>query len=86
MHEGLIQVDHHTVLAVVINAGLGQEVFSWRLLDSTAQTKDGWVQKKGKQAIVLEAHERREMHVYHNLSKHCCHALKIVLMSHANPI
>lgn len=31
VHKGLVQINDHTVLAVVINADLRQEVFGWRL-------------------------------------------------------
>lgn len=31
VHEGLVQVNDHTVLAIIINADLRQEVFGWRL-------------------------------------------------------
>jgi len=31
VHKGLVQVNDHTVLAVIINADLRQEVFGWRL-------------------------------------------------------
>lgn len=61
VYQRLIEVDHHAVLAVVVDADLRQEVFGWRLeRENRVCPKDGGMKREEERRGDNQSFEKEE--------------------------